>query len=125
MIKLGNLLFIPTTNIDGTEGCQVSNEYGQNFVFLFPSSLINLNFFSTELLEIAQLLHIDAHILVSCLTRAESNWIQIDNGPESSAANATKTNLSLCRTIYGRLFTWIVARINDALKVCVYLLKRF
>lgn len=30
VIKLGNLLFIPTTNIDGTEGCQVSNEYGEH-----------------------------------------------------------------------------------------------
>lgn len=28
VLKLGNLIFIPTTNIDGTEGCEVSNEYG-------------------------------------------------------------------------------------------------
>lgn len=28
VIKLGNLVFVPMTNIDGTEGCQVSNEYG-------------------------------------------------------------------------------------------------
>lgn len=83
----------------------------------------DVNFIFAELLEIAQLLHIDAHVLVSCLTRAESNWIQIDNGPESSATNATKTNFSLCRTIYGRLFTWIVGRINDALKVYFFFQK--
>lgn len=28
VIKLGNLVFVPTTNIDGTEGCNISNEYG-------------------------------------------------------------------------------------------------
>lgn len=76
-----------------------------------------LFFFCTELLETAQLLNIDAQILISCLTRAESNWIQIDNGPELNAANATRTKFALCRTLYGRLFTWIVNRINDSLKV--------
>lgn len=30
VLKLGNLIFIPTMNIDGTEGCEVSNEYGTN-----------------------------------------------------------------------------------------------
>lgn len=29
VIKLGNLVFVPTTNIDGTEGCNISNEYGR------------------------------------------------------------------------------------------------
>lgn len=29
IIKIGNLVFVPTTNIDGTEGCHVSNEYGR------------------------------------------------------------------------------------------------
>lgn len=28
VLKLGNLMFIPTTNIDGSEGCEISNEYG-------------------------------------------------------------------------------------------------
>lgn len=31
VIKIGNLIFVPTTNIDGTEGCHVSNEYGKLF----------------------------------------------------------------------------------------------
>lgn len=30
VLKLGNLSFIPTTNIDGTEGCEVSDEYGKD-----------------------------------------------------------------------------------------------
>lgn len=30
ILKLGNLIFVPTTNIDGTEGCVISNEFGNN-----------------------------------------------------------------------------------------------
>ena len=29
VLKLGNLQFVPTTNMDGTEGCGIANEYGQ------------------------------------------------------------------------------------------------
>jgi len=29
VLKLGNFIFVPITNIDGTEGCQVSNVYGK------------------------------------------------------------------------------------------------
>lgn len=32
IIKLGNLNFIPTTNIDGTESCTISNEYGERWI---------------------------------------------------------------------------------------------
>lgn len=116
VIKLGNLIFVPMTNIDGTEGCQVSNEYGSKNYYYWKKYSFSLNCL-IELMEIAQLLQIDPQILVSCLTRAESNWIQMDNGPELNAASATHTTLSLCRTLYGRLFTWIVGRINDSLKV--------
>ena len=28
ILKLGNVSFIPTTNMDGTEGCAISNDYG-------------------------------------------------------------------------------------------------
>jgi myosin I len=28
VLKLGNLNFIPITNIDGTEGCEITNDYG-------------------------------------------------------------------------------------------------
>lgn len=102
VLKLGNLSFLPITNIDGTEGCSVSNEY--------------------ELIEIAQLLDIDAEILMMALTRSEvefggtsdaeaSNWTELD------AVSASTNKSILCRTLYGRLFTWMVNRINEALKV--------
>ena len=29
VLKLGNLQFVPTTNMDGTEGCSIANEYGE------------------------------------------------------------------------------------------------
>ena len=29
VLKLGNLHFVPCNNIDGTEGCSVSNDYGK------------------------------------------------------------------------------------------------
>jgi len=40
VLKLGNIGFIPTNNIDGTEGCTVSNDYGKfndncSFISLF------------------------------------------------------------------------------------------
>ena len=39
VLKLGNLCFVPTTNMDGTEGCAISNDYGKtapaSFAFLF------------------------------------------------------------------------------------------
>ena len=27
VLKLGNLNFVPVTNMDGTEGCRIENEY--------------------------------------------------------------------------------------------------
>ena len=38
ILKLGNLNFVPTTNMDGTEGCAISNDYGKcKFKFFYPS----------------------------------------------------------------------------------------
>ena len=28
-LKLGNINFVPITNMDGTEGCTINNEYGK------------------------------------------------------------------------------------------------
>lgn len=120
VLKLGNLLFIPTTNIDGTEGCKVSDEYGEvsslndALLIRFPS------FFFTELNEISQLLCIDEQILLNCLTKSGPNWSQLENGSELDAFNATKLKYSLCRTLYGRLFTYVVNRINESLKVSAF-----
>lgn len=34
ILKLGNLNFIPITNIDGSEGCEISNDYGKVALWL-------------------------------------------------------------------------------------------
>lgn len=70
--------------------------------------------FSTELIDIAQLAKLDPTILVNCLTKADHNWRYADS---ESHLDASKTRDTLCRTIYGRLFTWIVRKINESLKV--------
>lgn len=70
-----------------------------------------------EIRDIAQLLELDEQILLNCLTKSGSSWLQIENGSELDAINANLINKALCRTLYGRLFTFVVNRINDALKV--------
>lgn len=77
---------------------------------------IKFVFCITELLETAQLLNLDAQILISCLTQANCNWMHTDNGSDLDALTANCLRNSMCRTLYGRLFTWIIGRINDALK---------
>ncbi|XP_070143249.1 unconventional myosin-Ia isoform X3 [Drosophila kikkawai] len=97
VLKLGNFIFVPITNIDGTEGCQVSNVY--------------------EVQETAQLLNMEAQILINCLTRANSsNSAQEDVGCEMDARQAACNRNTLCRTLYSRLFTWLVNKINESLK---------
>lgn len=34
VLKLGNLIFTPVSNIDGTEGCSINNDYGTSTIFL-------------------------------------------------------------------------------------------
>ncbi|KAH8388643.1 hypothetical protein KR093_011737 [Drosophila rubida] len=97
VLKLGNFIFVPVTNIDGTEGCQISNIY--------------------EVQETAQLLNLEAQILINCLTRANStSSTQEDVGCEMDARQAASYRNTLCRTLYSRLFTWLVNKINETLK---------
>ncbi|XP_058462725.1 unconventional myosin-Ia [Malaya genurostris] len=102
VLKLGNLTFIPTTHIDGSEGCEISNEY--------------------ELDEIAKLLEIDCHLLFNCLTRISESWDQSETADmsEVDAICAAKIKFSLCRTLYSRLFTLVATRINEQLKLKPY-----
>uniref|UniRef100_A0A1A9X1C4 Myosin motor domain-containing protein n=1 Tax=Glossina brevipalpis TaxID=37001 RepID=A0A1A9X1C4_9MUSC len=97
VLKLGNFVFVPVTNIDGTEGCQISNVY--------------------EVQETAHLLNLEAQILINCLTRAtSSNTTQEDVGCDMDARQASIARKTLCRTLYARLFTWLVNKINEGLK---------
>lgn len=117
VLKLGNLNFIPITNIDGTEGCEITNDYGETFIDNFSLFFNIQTLVLIEIRDIAQLLDLDEQILLNCLTKSGSSWLQIENGSELDAINANLINKALCRTLYGRLFTFVVNRINDSLKV--------
>ena len=43
VLKLGNITFVPTTNMDGTEGCVISNDYGKtkNLLEHMPMNQLN------------------------------------------------------------------------------------
>ena len=88
-----------------SDSCQVSKNLVQAFFFL------------PEIRDIAQLLDLDEQILFNCLTKSGTSWLQIENGSELDAINANVINKALCRTLYGRLFTFVVNRINESLKV--------
>jgi len=67
--------------------------------------------------ETAQLLNLEAQILINCLTRANStSSTQEDVGCEMDARQAASYRNTLCRTLYSRLFTWLVNKINETLK---------
>lgn len=119
VLKLGNLNFIPITNIDGTEGCEISNDYGECCDFVKCFKVFFKLLFLPEIRDIAQLLDLDEQILFNCLTKSGTSWLQIENGSELDAINANVINKALCRTLYGRLFTFVVNRINESLKVKV------
>lgn len=71
----------------------------------------------TEVEEIAEIAQLDAAILMNCLTKGDHNWRYTDTDSDLDAISASKIRNALCRTMYGRLFTWIVGKINESLKV--------
>lgn len=71
----------------------------------------------SELIEIADIAQLDPTILVNCLTKADHNWRYADSESDLDAISGSRIRDTLCRTIYGRLFTWIVGKINESLKV--------
>lgn len=119
MVISGNLIFIPTTNIDGTGGCEITNDYGNYLRKMKIATKLITNFDYAELLEIAEIAQLDPAILLNCLTKADHNWRYSDTESDSDidAMTASKIRKCLCRTLYGRLFTWIVGKINESLKV--------
>ncbi len=94
ILKLGNLNFVPTTNMDGTEGCAISNDYGKidfpfilgmrrEFFYVQKLSLYHLSYlfdlsdlFSPRRLLII-LLHSELHDVCHCLKTSYDKLSQV------------------------------------------------
>ncbi|XP_047489166.1 unconventional myosin-Ia-like [Penaeus chinensis] len=97
VLKVGNLTFTSVNNIDGTEGCANENEY--------------------ELHEVCELLSCEVPAMAAALqtrtVEARGDTVMA----ELTAVEATRARDALCRALYNRLFTWVVGRANEAIKV--------
>lgn len=108
ILKLGDLVFVSTTNIDGTEGCAISNEH--------------------EVYDICQLFGIDANIFQTAITcrsvRVQQNSDVALITTEMLADEASQFRDRLCKALYSRLFTWLVKNINSKIKTQLHYRKR-
>ncbi len=116
VLKLGNLSFVPTTNMDGTEGCAINNDYGNENYFNARLLLPIKTFLFAELYDASEVLRGDYACLQNALISRSFEARHEVMVTDLSAREAAASRDALCRAAYARLFTWLVNRANEALK---------
>ncbi|XP_055341926.1 unconventional myosin-Ia-like isoform X2 [Paramacrobiotus metropolitanus] len=96
VLKLGNIQFLPKTNVDGTESATMLNEHEAGDV--------------AELLECP-----DVKSLVRVLNKGSIQLRDEQMEMTLSAQEASALRDQLCKALYNRLVTWIISKINSGL----------
>ncbi|XP_042900119.2 unconventional myosin-Ib [Parasteatoda tepidariorum] len=96
VLKLGNVQFLPRANMDGTESCSLVNDY--------------------EMYEIAELLQGDVSVLQAALTQRTVETRHDVIVTDLSATEANYARNALCKSLYSRLFNWLVNKINETIR---------